>query len=244
MLARIRELVDAEWETRLGVERSVLRGGGVHVVAADLGANDAMSFLLADTCILAVRASEIEKAREVVSGLDAEAAFSPEVLRSLVGPDGQVDGPSIHTYADQESFRGTSDPAATAVAGNDVELIEFLRSNDVSDWAESGFPRDPSTADRTTTEFWLLRRSDEVVAGGNLTEWRGHPADVGVLTIPSARGQGLGGRLVGAMVSDALPRIGVARYRALASNTASLALASRLGFVDYGSNFRARRTVN
>lgn len=35
------ELVDAEWEARLGIDRSLVRSSGVHVVAADLGANDA-----------------------------------------------------------------------------------------------------------------------------------------------------------------------------------------------------------
>jgi hypothetical protein len=43
------------------------------------------------------------------------------------------------------------------------------------------------------------------------------------------------------MVADALPVVGVVRYRALASNVATLALAEQLGFESYGQNFRARR---
>lgn len=88
-----------------------------------------------------------------------------------------------------------------------------------------------------------MKERRQVVAAGNLTEWRGRPADVGVLTAPSERGRGRARHLVGAMVATALPSIGVARYRALASNTASLAVARRLGFVEYGQNFRARKTV-
>lgn len=74
-----------------------------------------------------------------------------------------------------------------------------------------------------------------------MTEWRGVPADVGVLTDPSQRNRGIAGRLAGAMAADALPIVGVARYRALASNAASLAVARRIGFEPYGENFRARR---
>ena len=74
-----------------------------------------------------------------------------------------------------------------------------------------------------------------------MTEWRGLPSDVGVLTEPSQRGRGFASRLVGTMVADALLVAGVVRYRALASNGASLAVAERLGFEPYGQNLRARR---
>ena len=107
--------------------------------------------------------------------------------------------------------------------------------------AESGLAGVMSAADRATTRFWILREDDRVVVAGNMTDWRGRPADVGVLTEPSQRRRGLAGRLVGAMVADALPAVGVVRYRALASNVASLAVAERLGFEPYGQNLRARR---
>lgn len=80
-------------------------------------------------------------------------------------------------------------------------LLTFLLSSDIAEWAESGFPRDPTSADPAATRFWVLREDDEVVAAGNMTEWRGLPADVGVLTHPMRRGQGLARRLVGAMVA-------------------------------------------
>lgn len=238
----VRALVDAEWRTRLGIDQSVLEDGGVHVVTADLGDNDAMSFLLDGTCIIVVPVHELDAAREALVGLDAESAFTADVLRTLVGPDAQVDGPSCHSYADERSFRGSPDSDAVSVDGRDAALLAFLEGNDVADWAESGFPQHPSSANPETTRFWLLREHGDVVAGANMTEWRGLPADVGVLTSPTERGRGLASRLVGAMVVAALPTVGVARYRALASNLASLAVARRLGFGLYGQNFRARRS--
>jgi RimJ/RimL family protein N-acetyltransferase len=237
----VRAFVDSEWEARLGVLRSVLRSGGVHVVAAELGANDAMSFLLDRTCIVVVPPSDVEAARTALEGIDAGAAFTADALRTLVGFDAQVDGPSWHCYVNARSFRGTTDGAAQLVDADNTLLLAFLASNDLADWAESGFSRDPTSANPETTRFWILRERGRVVAAGNMTDWRGVPADVGVLTDPSLRGRGLAGRLVGAMVADALPTVGVVRYRALASNVASLAVARRLGFERYGQNFRARR---
>jgi RimJ/RimL family protein N-acetyltransferase len=238
---RVRALVDAEWKARLGVDKSDLHSGRVHVVTADLGANDAMSFLLRETCIVVVPPAQVASAREVLTGLDVPAAFTADALRTLVGAHAQVDGPSWHSYADENSFRGTADAAASSVERGDAELLAFLENSDLDDWAESGFPQDPSTADPATTQFWILREYGRVVAAGNMTEWRHLPADVGVLTSTADRGRGLAGRLVGAMVSAALPDVGVVRYRALASNAASLAVARRLGFEPYGQNFRARK---
>ena len=241
MEEHVRALVDADWEARLGVERSVLRSGGVQVVAAALGANDAMSFLLDETCIVVVPAGEVESARATLAGLDARAAFTSDTLRRLVGSGAQIDGPSWHSYVDARCFLGTADHSVQPADGDLTPLLEFLDGNDFAERGESGFPRVLGSADPETTRFWILREDDRVVAAGNMTDWRGLPADVGVLTEPSRRGQGLARRLVGTMVADALPAVAVVRYRALASNVASLALAQRLGFEPYGQNFRARR---
>lgn len=239
----LRRVVDADWETRLGISHSVLRSGGVHVVVGDLGANDAMSVRLDDTCIVVVRAEEDEEARAALAGLDAQAAFTAGALHRLVGLNAQVDGPSCHSYANQRTFLGAPDVAVQRVDGNDVSLLAFLERNDVSDRAESGFPPDLSSASQETCRYRILREEGRVVAAGNMTDWRGMPADVGVLTDPVRRCRGLGGRLVGSMVADALWSVGVVRYRALDSNSASLVVARRLGFETYGLNFRARRRL-
>jgi GNAT superfamily N-acetyltransferase len=238
---QVRALVDSEWQSRLGVDGSVLGSGSVHVVVADLGANDALSILLDHTCIVVVRPDDLDAAQTAFDGLDAQAAFTAEALRKFVGTDAQVDGPSCHSYANERSFRGGADPAAEPVRGDDGSLLTFLERNNLADWAESGFPPDPRVANAETTQFWVFREDDQVVAAGNLTDWRGVPADVGVLTDPSHRRRGLARLLVGAMVADALPTVGVVRYRALVANVASLAIATRLGFEPHGQNFRARR---
>ena len=73
-----------------------------------------------------------------------------------------------------------------------------------------------------------------------MSDFDGHPADVGLVTHPAHRGRGHGTRLAGAMITDALERTGVVRYRALFTNAASLAIAARLGFVGDGANIAVR----
>jgi L-amino acid N-acyltransferase YncA len=79
-----------------------------------------------------------------------------------------------------------------------------------------------------------------LAAAGNLTLFRGYPADVSLLTRPAARGRGLAKQLAVQMIADALPATGIIRYRALVTNSPSLAIARSLGFVGCGQNLIAR----
>ena len=115
---RVRALIEAGWESSLGIDRALLRSGGVHVVAADLGDNVAMSFLYSDTCpAVAVPDHQSTRTARSTSDLDATAAFTADTLRALVGADARVDGPSVHCYADERSFSGRPDAAVVAVDG-------------------------------------------------------------------------------------------------------------------------------
>jgi hypothetical protein len=66
------------------------------------------------------------------------------------------------------------------------------------------------------------------------------PADVCLLTHPAARSRGLAKQIAVQMIQDAVPTAGIIRYRALATNSSSLAIARSLGFAGYGQNLIAR----
>ena len=85
-----------------------------------------------------------------------------------------------------------------------------------------------------------IEEDGRLSAAGNLTRFRGYPADVGLLTHPAARGRGLAKKIAVQMIGDALPAAGIIRYRALATNSPSLAIARSLGFAGYGQNLIAR----
>jgi GNAT superfamily N-acetyltransferase len=237
----VRRLVDKYWASRFGLSSETFPGGGVHVVTGELGANVAFSLHLDKAWVVVVPAARVEAARAALSELDATAVLTPDLLRNIAGLNVRLEGPSLHSYVSERMFRGGTDPAVESTDGTDPLLVAFLKDCGLADWAESGFPQEPSSADPETTKFWVLREGGRIVAAGNMTEWRGVPADVGVLTHPHSRGRGLATRVVATMVADMLPTVAIVRHRALAENRPSLAVARTLGFEPYGQNYRARR---
>ncbi len=163
--------------------------------------------------------------------------FTARTCASLAGPAGaakpQVHGPSWHGFTDAAHFRPAV-PAAGRRLDRADPLLAGLRADCGDDeWAESGFT-DPAGV------VYGIEQDGRLAAGGNLTPFGGHPADVGLLTHPAARGQGLARRIAVRMITDGLPAAGLVRYRALTSNTPSLDIARALGFAGYGQNFMAR----
>jgi hypothetical protein len=63
-----------------------------------------------------------------------------------------------------------------------------------------------------------IEHDGRLAAAGNVTPFRGYPADVGLLTRPAARGRGLAKQIAVQMIGDALPAAGIIRYRALVTN--------------------------
>lgn len=241
MDAEARRVVDDQWCTRFELTINELRRGGVRFVMDNDGANDAMSFRLGALCVVVVRSDDLATARDLARGRDVDEVFTADYLQLALGPHARVDGPSWHGYVTARTFRGTPDPCVVPLAPGDAGLVSLRRRCSPAEWGESGFPRDPAAVDPRTTRFYGLAEHGELVAAGNMTDWRGLPADVGVLTRPDARRRGLAGGVAATMTADALPEVGVVRYRALVTNLASLAVARRLGFEPYGQNYRARR---
>lgn len=140
-------------------------------------------------------------------------------------------GPSVHAYAPAGAhFR--PDARVRRLAAGDTSALQALRDAAGGEaWAEGGFEPLPECC-------WGFFDAEVLVAAGNMTDFAGRPADVGLVTHPDHRGRGAASALTGAMCQAAGP--GLLRYRALASNLASRRVAGRLGFVDYGTNLVVR----
>jgi RimJ/RimL family protein N-acetyltransferase len=170
----------------------------------------------------------------------------------------RVHGPSVHLYLDDpgalDDAPGVAAPdvAASDVAAPDVrrlteddgdaEQLDKLRAACAADeWNEGGFA-EPAGADRGEPGPVLFGafRDGVLVAAANLTAWRDHPSDVGLLTHPEHRGTGLATRLAVTASRHALDTGGLVRYRALVTNRPSLAIARRLGYQEFGRNLAVR----
>jgi RimJ/RimL family protein N-acetyltransferase len=138
----------------------------------------------------------------------------------------KVFGPSRHAYLDSPPPPPAVDVREAAYDEVESHLREICGEGD---WAESGFAE---PADRC----FVAEQDGRIVAAANLTPWRGHPADVGVLVSPEATGRGLGTAVAARAAAVVIELGGIARYRALETNTPSLRIARKLGFTPYGRN--------
>jgi hypothetical protein len=74
-------------------------------------------------------------------------------------------------------------------------------------------------------------------AKGELSEQAA--TDIGIVIHPAARGRGYGMQITALAAKQAIAMHGVARYRALTVSPSTVAIADRLGFVEYGRNLVA-----
>lgn len=231
--------VDAEWCAGLGCPPERLHRPGVHLTPggkALAGYEHVYLARLGPVVLVYCPPDQVEAALKVLWGLAPDEVFSPEGAARLGGDRTvQVLGPSRHAFLDQDHFRPADGTGGERLAADDPDLFDLRRACGEAEWGEAGFGVQPGE-----DPLYGIRQADHLVAAGNLTSYRGHPADVGVLTHPAHRGRGLGRSLVSRMVEDALVTTEIVRYRALVSNTASLSVAARLGFVPRGENLVAR----
>lgn len=154
-----------------------------------------------------------------------------------VAPLGLALGPSAHAYLHRDDFSpGAAD--GRRMTDDDAAAVAAFRAAVPGDeWHEGGF------GDDLPDDTWLATADDAVVAMGNLTAFAGRDADVGLVTHPAHRGAGHATRLATAMLAACFDDgVEVVRYRALATNVGSLAVARRLGFERYGENVAVRLT--
>jgi RimJ/RimL family protein N-acetyltransferase len=235
----VRSVVDRSWAEFFGVGAAELRAPGVRVVVGAPGLEGYRGLYLlrlGDGCTVGAPADAADRVRERVAGAAADAIYTRDAAQMLAGHDATlVLGPSRHAYLDAGTFVPPSPTDARRLGPDDAASVAEFRSDiDDAEWNESGFgSEDPDV-------MWGAFEGGPLSAMGNMTDFAGAPADVGLVTHPSARGRGLGTRLAGAMIADALPSIPVVRYRALETNVASIRVADRLGFVPDGGNIAVR----
>lgn len=189
---------------------------------------------LGNTVLVYVPASHEAGAKSALAAASPDDAFTASTCRLIAQGEGEVVlGPSWHGFADEAHFRPVEDADGERIAVDDPQLDELRGVCGYEEWAEAGFGH-------AGGYLYGLGESGRLVAAGNMTDYRGRPADVGVLTHPAMRGRGLARRLVSYMVATHLPAAGIVRYRALTTNHASLAVARSLGFMGRGHNLALR----
>jgi len=237
------DLVDAAWADALGCPISQLHAPGAHLVpggACLAGYRGIYMARLDHSVLVYTPPTHFAAARQAISTTAPEELFTATSCLRIAGPDGQeVLGPSWHGFVDGARFRAAEGAFGEKLDPADHGLDELRRACGENEWAEAGFSHivDGSCVDAVV---YGGREGGRLVAAGNMTDFRGMPADVGVVTHPAFRRRGLARRLVSRMTTDQLPDVGVVRYRALHTNLASLGVAGSLGFIGRGENLAVR----
>ena len=237
----LRADVDRFWSRFFGLDARDLRRAGVRVVSDAPGLpgyRGVFLLRLDDGCTIGAPGDVAGRVRSRADAADVDTVFTRDGARALVAEDAAlVLGPSIHAYVDPRGVVEQPPCDARPLGPSDDDVLARLHAAvDDDEWGEGGFARQAPYAE----VVWGAFEDGDLVAAGNLTDFDGRPADVGIVTRPDSRGRGLASRLVSMMVADALRTVPVVRYRALESNAASRRVAAKLGFVPDGANIAVR----
>jgi GNAT superfamily N-acetyltransferase len=109
-------------------------------------------------------------------------------------------------------------------------LVALVSLRDVApiEWAEAGIGIGPDA------RVFGVREEGQIVAVTGYERWPHDIAQLQVFCHPGFRRRGLAAEALTAAISDALAAKLLPQYRARDGNVASVALAKRVGFVEYG----------
>ena len=150
------------------------------------------------------------------------------------GPLGLALGPSWHGYLHRDDISHKPTGIGRRLTADDARSVDVFKTHvPTAEYEEAGF------GDVVPAATWGAFDAGGLVAMGHASVV-GELADVGVVTTPAARRQGMATALVTDMLAGAFLDHEVARYRALVTNQPSLALAKQFGFEGYGENVAIR----
>jgi RimJ/RimL family protein N-acetyltransferase len=144
-------------------------------------------------------------------------------------------GPAFIGYTTDASLRSNAAKYARQVAEEDREAVEQLRTKcRAEEWEHGGseFGKVPS--------FGAFDAGGGVAAIAGFETWQDNIAHISVVTDRDRRARGHGEAAVALAARHALNSGLLTQYRTLKSNTASVRLAQKLGFEEYGASVYVR----
>jgi GNAT superfamily N-acetyltransferase len=228
-----RERVDSFWSGSLGVDVDDLHTPGIRL-RPNASAHEwwrGIYVLAFDDAVSVFAPPDMtDQVSAGLTGQDAESALEPKTWHEMLGSAVRLAfGPVIHHYRD--SSEGLEEHAnGRRINPRDAESLARLRAAIApEEWLSAGFTAQPAM-------LFGIFEGDRMVAAANLTAGPDAATDVGIVIHPDARGKGYAVQIAAAAARQALLMHGVARFRALATSQATLAIAKKLAFDEYGRN--------
>jgi GNAT superfamily N-acetyltransferase len=137
----------------------------------------------------------------------------------------EVRGPAYLGYWPPSS-RPTPRERTERLGGDASAALESLRDTAPAEWEEAGIGPD--------SPIFGVRVKGRLVAVACYDRWSGQIAQLRVFCHPAFRRRGLAAESLEAAIDEALADRLLPQYRARDGNAASVALAKRVGFAEYG----------
>ena len=232
------DIADGYWASDLGCARADLRPPSTRVIPHAEALADYHGVVM----LLIGGAPVVSLPRHLYPTLRASAAqwsaadiLSRGFLRHELGEVvEQIIGPAFIGYADSGTFRPLVPNAAHLLAASDAEPVAALQAACAAvEWTHGG----SELGQHPAAGVYINER---LVALAGYEVWSGGIAQISVITHPRHRGQGYAGAVVSILTETALAQGLVPQYRTLESNTPSMQVARKLGFVRYGVSMAVR----
>jgi GNAT superfamily N-acetyltransferase len=234
------QAVVAFWAAHLGCSERQFAQAGTSVVRSgpDLaGYRGAMIVSRPPACVLAVPDDWYEPVASRVGRRPPDEVFDVGLLRQVFGAAvDRVIGPAWLGYADASDFRPAPTMGARPLTDHDLpELRRLADACGPTAWAHSGI-------DPARPPLFGCYAEATLAAAGMLEPWGDRLLHIGIVTHPRYRGRGYGKAVVSAMTAHGLAAGGLAQYRTLAANLASVGIARALGFQPFAQTLAVRLT--
>jgi RimJ/RimL family protein N-acetyltransferase len=154
-------------------------------------------------------------------------------LLALLEP-AEVLGPAALLYLDPDEFTPADATEVERLTLPDPRVLELEALSGSDDAGEAGVSMCRSPI------FVTWSHDGHVAAAAGYTPWLDDVAHVSVLTRPDHRCRGLGKQVATAAVAHAVAEGLIAQWRARLTNTASIGIASALGFHQWGVQISLR----
>jgi GNAT superfamily N-acetyltransferase len=176
-----------------------------------------------------------ERAKSWTGALVSDEARLLQELSSLaVGRVGKVIGPAPIHYGSAASLNLRDAGGASHITPA-AAMVSDLRDACGEAWNDGG-----SELDDDVPLFGAFDEANKLTALASYKVWNERIAHISIITHPRHRGRGLGRAAVALAARHALSAGLVPQYRTLQANTASIAIAKRLGFIEYGFSVYVR----
>lgn len=232
------DALDGYWAAWLNVPRARLRAPRPFAVphAGPGGYAGMYAQAFGGAPVVSLPVHLLERFGPAASRAAADGLVDDDRWRGVFGEGfDRVVGPAVIAYADADTLRASPARTDARLLGEaDGPALDALRAAvAVHEWEHGG-----STLGDTPVAGAFVEGVLAAVSG--YAVWGGRIAHLAVVAHPEFRGRGLGAAAVALGARTALDAGLIPQYRTLASNSSSMGIARRLGFVGYAVSLSVR----